>query len=56
MQEKRLYCERHRRACEPWGIAEEIRNYAAFARELRLRYNVVQDIDRLRRAAERDAR
>ena len=56
VQEKRLFCERHRRACEPWGIAEEIRNYAALARELRLRYNVVQDIDRLRRAAERDAR
>ena len=56
VQEKRLYCERHRRACEPWGIAEEIRNYAAFARELRLRYAVVQDIDRVRRAAERDDR
>ena len=56
VQEKRLFCERHRRACEPWGIAEEIRNYAAFARELRLRYAVVQDIDRLRNAAERDDR
>ena len=56
VQEKRLYCERHRRACEPWGIAEEIRTYAAFAAELRLRYTVVQDIDRLRKAAERDDR
>ncbi|MCY4373964.1 MAG: hypothetical protein OXC31_09315 [Spirochaetaceae bacterium] len=56
VQEKRLFCERHRRACEPWGIAEEIRNYAAFARELRLRYAVVQDIDRLRNATERDDR
>ena len=55
VQEKRLYCERHRRACEPWGIAAEIRTYTAFARELRLRYAVVQDIDRLRKAAERDA-
>ena len=55
VQEKRLYCERHRRACEPWGIAEEIRTYAAFARELRLRYTVVEDIDRLRKAAESDA-
>ena len=51
VQEKRLFCERHRRACEPWGIAEEIRNYAAFAAELRLRYAVVQDIDRLRKEA-----
>ncbi len=56
VQEKRLFCERHRRACEPWGIAEEIRNYAALARELRLRYTVVQDIDRLRNATERDDR
>ena len=41
VKEKRLFCERHRRACEPWGIAGE----------LRLRYAVVKDIDRLRKAA-----
>ena len=56
VKEKRLFCERHRRACEPWGIAEEIRNYAELTGELRLRYTVVQDIDRLRKAAERDER
>ena len=41
VKEKRLFCELHRRACEPWGIAGE----------LRLRYAVVKDIDRLRKAA-----
>ena len=51
VKEKRLFCERHRRACEPWGIAEEIRHYAQLAGELRLRYAVVEDIDRLRKAA-----
>ncbi len=51
VKEKRLFCERHRRACEPWGIAEEIRHHAQLAGELRLRYTVVEDIDRLRKAA-----
>ena len=48
VKEKPLFCERHRRAYEPWGHGSGDPQLLAFAAELRLRYAVVQDIDRLR--------
>lgn len=54
INEKRLYCERHRRACEPWGFISEIRHYPEFAGKLWFLHSMMVDIDRLKNETAQD--